>query len=241
MNLITELQNNSRNKSQKPRGVVLFEAPQYAVIATFNSNNRKTGKMIQVWIIHRYVNPVEAVKTGADVVICGDCKHRRFKGGACYVNVGQSVAAIFKAYQRGSYPKASDYLNVFDLFKGKAVRFGAYGDPALIPMEIVEGITAVASRWTGYTHMWQYSPQTAKYFMASVDNEAEYQNAIELGFRTFKVVMDGYEAKDNEILCPSEKGVSCLECGLCAGKEKKAKNIFIPVHGTIKSRFKVEG
>ena len=45
-------------------------------IATVDSGNRKTGSMVQSWIIRDDVHPVVASRTGADSAICGDCPHR---------------------------------------------------------------------------------------------------------------------------------------------------------------------
>lgn len=40
------------------------------------SGNRKTGRMVQTYILPVAVPPSEAVKTGADVSVCGDCELR---------------------------------------------------------------------------------------------------------------------------------------------------------------------
>ena len=91
----------------KPNGYVLqrgfspIDGKPFVVIMTMNSNNRKTGKMLQVWILNESVNPVEAIATGADYTICGDCPHRKQSDGSrsCYVNVGQAPNSIWKAYK----------------------------------------------------------------------------------------------------------------------------------------------
>ena len=42
------------------------------------SKNRKTGPMVQTHILRQDMRPIEAVNTGADVSICGDCPLRQF-------------------------------------------------------------------------------------------------------------------------------------------------------------------
>ena len=78
--------------------------------------------------------------------------------------------------------------------------------------------------------------------MASVDNVAEQIEAVAKGWRTFRVattVNDEVMLADNEIICPNvTKGINCADCGLCSGASMNAKNILIPVHGTLAKRFK---
>jgi hypothetical protein len=61
-----------------------------------NPENRKTGNMIQVWILCANESPVAAVKSGSDGIVCGDCKHRGngFSDRTCYVNVGQGALLL---------------------------------------------------------------------------------------------------------------------------------------------------
>src|SRR6185369_1388684 len=56
-------------------GYLLHEGAEVVVIATTESDNAKTGNMIQVWILTAAVDPITAVQTGQDVKICGDCPH----------------------------------------------------------------------------------------------------------------------------------------------------------------------
>ena len=84
----------------------MLDGAPIVVIATTKSSNRKTGDMVQTWILRSDIKPTEASKAGADASICGDCKHRWSLGGACYVNIGQGPGAIFRAYKRGNYPQA---------------------------------------------------------------------------------------------------------------------------------------
>ena len=64
------------------KGYVLHEGPSpfdgqpIVSIATLHSSNRKTGDMVQTWILPRDLHPLDVVKTGQDSCICGQCPHR---------------------------------------------------------------------------------------------------------------------------------------------------------------------
>src|SRR5580693_8814233 len=93
----------------RPNGYIIHEDSQIVIIATAfarKSSNPKTGDMIQVWILARDVNPLQALKTGEDIVVCLDCKHRGNggKNRTCYVRVANAPLGVWKAYQRGMYP-----------------------------------------------------------------------------------------------------------------------------------------
>ena len=195
-------------------------------IATFGSQNRKTGDMVQVWILPRDIKPTKAVKSGADEAVCGDCKHR---GTSCYVNVGQAPLTVWRKYHRGGYPEFDP-----EAFRGKAVRFGAYGDPAAVPVKVWETLAELADTHTGYTHQWKRFPELKPYCMASVDDEEEYQQAKTAGWRTFRVMPTGGQTLEKEFLCPSDRGVKCANCTMCDGAtaNDKRRDIAIHVHGS---------
>jgi hypothetical protein len=232
----------------KPSGYILYQTSSYAVVATTTSANRKTGDMIQVWILTRDVSPVHAVSQGLDAVVCFDCKHRGDLGAgrkrSCYVNVGQAPNASWKAYQNGRYPflPMAQYA---EIFTGRKVRFGAYGDPVLIPLAIIRAIVTIAAGWTGYTHQWKTRKyrEYSQYLMASVDSVSEYRKAKASGWRTFRVTSPNVsERAPQEIVCPAEsKGIQCLNCTLCNGARKVdlRKDISITVHGTGAGNFAI--
>ena len=111
---------------------------RFVVIATGvvrPSVNIKTGGMIQIWILLTDQSPIEGVQSGLDAdTICKGCPFA--SGHGCYVNLGHSPLGIWKAYHRGSYPA----LRGYSVFQDRAVRFGAYGNPSLIPLRIVKAI-----------------------------------------------------------------------------------------------------
>jgi hypothetical protein len=237
---------------------MLNQAPIVAIL-TLQSDNPKTGNMAQVWILPADMAPHDAVKTGADSSVCGDCKHRRGNGGACYVTPFQGPLSVFKAWQKGAYPIASQRILIQTL-AGRHVRLGAYGDPAALPAGVLLRLTGHAAGWTGYTHAWRTLEARARsaaehcdsrndpiivrsLCMASCDTVAEAEEAQALGWRTFRV----HGAADaapvgRESVCPAsdEAGhkLTCIECGVCSGTGGKGRgSIRIAVHGSLASRF----
>jgi hypothetical protein len=225
-------------------GFILHEDSQRVIIATgfeTASDNRKTGDMIQIWILVKAVSPTEAIRTGLDRLICGNCVHRgheengRFGvGRSCYVNPGQAPQGIWKAWKAGRYSP----LRSLECFAGRKVRFGAYGDPTHLPLSLALAIAGVASGHTGYTHQWR-KPSLQPWrslLMASVDSVAELVIARSLGWSTFRV---GSEASPGESLCASERiGTPCMDCLICAGARGGLESVHIPPHGTGATHFK---
>jgi len=214
------------------KGMILNETAETVQIITFSSSNIKTGDMAQIWILNRDIDPVTALKNGDSKKICFDCPH--LENGTCYVNVGQAPAQVYKAYKKGLYaPLDLDILKA--MIKWKAVRFGAYGEPVLIPLDLVKFIAENSRGYTGYTHQWKrleyldYAP----YFMASTETIEEGYKASQMGYRSFRVAKtEDTSISLKEIQCPNiDQGVQCRDCQLCNG-QSNGKNIVVPVHGT---------
>lgn len=232
-----------------PNGMILWEGPSLidgaplVVIATglrTGSTNVKTGDMVQTYILRSDIPPMEAVKSGNDVSICGTCPHRgdgTGKGRSCYVTLFQGPRGVYAAYKRGSYAKAIDLSEVGT---NRMVRLGAYGDPAAVPVTVWQHVLQQAEGWTGYSHLWQSIDPVvwAPLVMASVDSEAQMQSAHRLGYRTFRVTPQGEgPIKGTEVVCPAshEAGqkVECVDCKACMGTSAKARvSIQIQAHGT---------
>ena len=215
------------------KGMILSDYKNIVSIVTFKSNNVKTGDMAQIWIMRNDIDPVQAIKENKDDVICFDCPHR--KNRSCYVNAGQAPLQIYRSYKKGIY----ESLNLDKLsqaLKFKSVRFGAYGEPILIPLKIVKHIINSAMSYTGYTHQW-HNPKYKDYaplFMASIDSDKQLKQTIKNGLRSFRVSNNDL-ISNNEIICPNiTKGITCNACTLCdnQGRHKNAKSIVVPVHGT---------
>ena len=223
----------------KPTGYILWEGlspldqKPIVVVATLKSSNAKTGNMVQTWILRSDVNPVEAVNNGDDYSICGDCPHRKNDKGqrSCYVNVGQAPNAVFKSYKAGKYPRYS-YSDHGNIFRGRSVRFGAYGDPALMPFWLVRVVLMLCESHTGYTHQWRRFPHFAGIFMASCDNELDRCAAQMLGFKTFSVLSTITRAPRYATQCPATVQHSLAKCETCKLCDGAKRDIFVTAHGS---------
>lgn len=230
------------------RGKSLLDNNPIAVIATGifgKSENRKTGELVQTYILRTDISPELARRLGKDKSICGDCKHK--ENNTCYVNLCHGPIPVFNAFHNNKY---REFVSGDEqLFTDKKVRFGAYGDPAAVPVEVWEEISKISAGFVGYTHQWNNKKcdQRLKHFcMASVDSirgyDKEYENAKKLGWRTFRVYgtlkQEDFKSvlKSGEIICPASKEggllTNCKKCLICSGTSKpKVKDIMIPFHG----------
>jgi len=237
----------------KPNGYVLWSgaslidgAPVVAIVTgtASGSTNRKTGAMLQTYILRSDVEPTEAVRLGLDGSICGDCPHRgvpnvppglraagltlepgqvpALSGRTCYVNVGQGPLGVYRAYKRGNYPAAyapaSGLESMADIARGKLVRLGTYGDPAAVPVGVWRVLLRHATGHTGYTHQWRKAPQLRDLCMASADSFADLAEAHSAGWRTFRVATprDGDARFPAEVVCPaSAEAGKKLTCAEC--------------------------
>lgn len=237
-----------------PSSVILWEGPSridgqpivaIATNITTKSANSKTGAMVQTFILRQDIHPWEAIQTGADHSICGNCQHRLDPvtgKRVCYV-VPNSFMSVWNAYKRGSYRFATpDELR--SLFAGKAVRLGAYGDPAAVPLDVWQAVVSEAATWTGYTHQWR-DAGNADYrhlLMASCELAMDVRAADRRGWRAFWVespdgdpTLDGTEVP--AMRCPASKErqavnrdgvpVQCVTCGACAGTSSRNKRHII--------------
>jgi hypothetical protein len=230
------------NKTHRPTGYVLYENANIVAIATLETENPKTGNMVQICLLPRDIDPATAVKTGQDDIVCFDCPAR---GEYCYVNVWQAPLSVWRAYQRGNYPVLSSdgYRAVF---AGRKIRFGAYGEPILLPLLMVAQLAEVSDGWTGYTHQWRRPEYRAyrHYFMASCETAEDYMQAIRAGWRTFRVRTADQPLMAHEIACPAsdemQHRTTCENCRLCdgsTGANDARKDIAIIVHGRGSKNF----
>ena len=208
-----------------------------------DSENEKTGALVQTFIIRSDVAPTDALKTGQDESICGDCIHRpklasETGEAPCYVNVGRSVLSVFNAYKRGRYTYA-DNATIARALARKVVRLGTYGDPAAAPVQVWERITRYAAGRRGYTHQWNRpgfdAAAWARLVMASADSIDEAAHANLLGMRVFRVSI-GVDKQPGETICPASaeggKKSTCAKCTLCAGTSIQARDVVIADHAT---------
>jgi hypothetical protein len=224
------------------RGASLLDGAPIVVIATglaAGSRNSKTGNMVQTYIMRADAMPTDAIKSGQDSSICGDCIHRgdgTGKARTCYVNVGQGPLTVWKAWGRGVYPAAVTAAAVEQAGARRVVRLGTYGDPAAVPAAIWHALTRYAIGHTGYTHQWRKAPQLRTLCMASADNVADASEAHAIGWRTFRVALPCDAPRiDKESICPASaeagKKLQCAYCLACSGANGRRGSIVIQAHG----------
>ena len=205
--------------------MIIYENQEIVVITILKSTNKKTGNLAQTYILNK-----DTLKGG----FCESCTSDKI----CYVFNG--LKPVQDSYKAGKYPKVEN----IDL-SWKRVRLGAYGDPALIPLKILESWNL--KKHTGYTHMWRL-PHVQEYksvLMASCETEECVELARSLGWRVFYNRLDKWVTEKegdsfsaslvNVIECPnSSKSIQCDACMLCDGKKSQndpRKSIFIDPHG----------
>lgn len=226
--------------------MVIYENEMIVAIVTgvtgARSANRKTGDMAQLWILRRDMHPMDAIRTGNDNAICGDCPLRGVngKGRACYVNVGQAPSVIWKKYRDGGYARV-DVSTVAAMLRGRRIRLGAYGDPSFLPFELVSELVSQSDGWTGYTHQWRRCDQRfAGILMASADDIAGRREARAGGWRSFYVVPASVRidtvAGAVECAATRERNpLQCADCLMCAGTRHgtrtNAVDVVIAAHG----------
>lgn len=231
-------------------GFVFYDGPSsingapIVGIATMKSSNGKTGNMIQTFIVRADQHPLEALRTGADSAICGDCALRGSpdEPRLCYVDVGKSVSQVWSAWVRGAYPMATP-AQARAAAAGRKVRMGAYGDPFAIRRSAWDWLDA-ADGWTGYTHQWRRAnAQWLRAFaMASVDSLPELEMAQSLGWRTFRVRSAADHLAPREAPCPASKEAGqrkqCIDCMACDGADRRGKaSMVIVAHGIMAKHF----
>jgi hypothetical protein len=235
-------------------GLILWEGnsriddrPIVAIITGLedNSTNKKTGPMAQTWIIGTSVHPHEAIDTGDDVCVCGNCPLRKQSSGVrlCYVPQ-MPLGQIYRCFHAGVYPEYQPSAHA-DLLRFRyavyGLRIGSYGDPAAVPSQVWLDQIELARKgrgWTGYTRRWMHPENQIyrDYLMASCFSIAEQQEAIALGWRTYRIKGIGEANLIDEISCPGsiemDHSTICANCHLCDGAASpNAPSITIQIHG----------
>lgn len=231
-------------------GPSLYDGEPIVVLVQTGSKNRKTGDMVQTYILRSDIDPITASRTGKDSAICGTCPHMgkahdgdtgQAKDRTCYVLLAHGPLVKYKAYKAGRYERVTGHKAIRALGLGRMVRLGTYGDPACVPNYIWESLISAAQGHTAYTH-GTINPMPES-IMTSADSAIQAQQAWERGERTFRVISDLAQViKGKEIVCPASeemgKRATCDSCKLCAGASVKAKSVAIVAHGTSKRAAK---
>jgi len=232
-----------REKAAPPRhdrdGYVIYRGPStltgkpiVAIATGFvnESENEKTGPMIQTWILVDGMTPQEAIWSGDDVSVCGVCVHRgvsvhvselprgepkpRREGQeyksvnrSCYVVIPKRPTKVYTYYTQGAYPEVP-VEGLPELLRGHKLRMGSYGDPVAVPAHVWEAALTYAPKAkgrTGYTHQWRlpHAQRYRHFLQASVDSPEEMRSAHSLGWSTFRVGRVNEPPVDGvEIICP---------------------------------------
>lgn len=207
--------------------------------------NPKTGPMIQSWILPTDVSPYLAVKQeNGDEACCGYCPLKPLHVSSlvqksCYVarRAFQAPNSIWKKYNNKKI-QLREFKNVIKLLP-KPIRYGSYGDIAMIPQNDFESIHSYICNYlntkthTAYTHQHAhaFAYWTRRYAMASVENIYDARLFRAFGWRTFRI---GDNPDQDEIWCPNlTNNIQCIKCGLCNGKKNASdnrKSIVIKAH-----------
>lgn len=202
------------------------------------SQNEKTGRMIQTYIMRQDKSPSDSKRDDSDDAVCGDCPHRLLR--TCYVNTWRGPDGVWSQWKRGK--SAPFDLSAFSM---QLLRMGTWGDPAMVPLDVWLTLLAVTRGRTAYTHQWRDHPEYMPYAMASCDTPAEAAEAESLGWRVFAAWQG--ERPEGFTPCPAsaEQGrrlqcESCLRCDGAATAQSQPRSVFIEVHGSRKKAFQPE-
>jgi len=197
-----------------------------------HTSNRKTGYLLQSWILQQEFAPTFAASRGLDQGVCGSCPLKLSQIGSCYVHL-LPINNVYRKYVAGNYPKlGKNEIEVLKHYR-YPIRIGSYGDPTAVPFDVWKPIILASGKHTGYTHAWRNCENSWKqYLMASVQSLAEARIAQSQDWRIFRIIAPDAPLSDNEILCrhTEDDRNRCESCMLCDGKSSKP-NIADKVHG----------
>jgi hypothetical protein len=219
---------------------ILYQSRTVVAVVTGTekpSDNAKTGWMAQVWIL-----PKAGLGVTEQRAVCLRCplqpalREQREAGvWGCYVIKHRAPLNVWRRWREGAYPEIQP-----DALRRRMVRWGAWGEPVLVPERIVAAVNECAAGWTGYTHAWRAARFQAhrRWFMASVESEAGALEAQALGWRTYRMLKRGEEAGARELACPGRlsfedtNGTTCDRCLRCDGRTERegAGNITVRQH-----------
>lgn len=201
------------------------------------SFNIKTGAMVQAVVLTVDSKPTDAVKSGSDSNVCGNCPLRK---GICYVNL-VPWNNVYQNYLNDKIPFITKEVLERAKSKKQKLRITAYGDPAAVPFEVWDNLLGYFENHTGYTHQWHnLDDRWSSRLMASVETVEGFEVAKEVGWSTFRVRVKGTPILKSEIECPNirNKSIKCESCQLCNGNSKVQRHITVEAHGIKKKTNK---
>ena len=104
-------------------GASVFDGAPIVVIATLETSNAKTGAMVQTWILRCDIEPHQAIKTGDDSSVCGNCPQRHHSGRCvlCY-DTSSAPLSVYRSYKRGLYTLHIAATEHSSILAGRALR-----------------------------------------------------------------------------------------------------------------------
>jgi len=228
--------------------VIFFNGENIFVINKAKTSNKKISngdKLVQTYTFsleqYKYIKSI--VKPSLkdffklDANNCLDCPFSGNSGNAkCYTHKFMQFSG-FVSMLRSIKDSDLTILNndkfnqIEKLCKDTFIRFGSYGEPSLMPINLVKNMAENSKGWTGYTHQSgkDWASDFKDYFMASIENTDENSD-----WRAFRVLSKD-ASKSDAIQCPasSEGGnvSNCAKCGLCSGLlGKGTKDVKILQH-----------
>ena len=160
----------------------------------------------------------------------------------CYVRLGHGPSSVYRTFKAGRYPHIKDLSKTeqtatIERFKNaKKLRLGAWGEPSSDIKSSLFLARTAGKNTLSYTHQWRTNPQLKPFTMASVDTKADYLEAKELGWRTYRHTANLADDKnqiqlerfENETICPYvTKKLQCNQCGLCNGTQAKTQRDIV--------------
>jgi len=235
---------------------IVYRQGDTITIVTLNSTSNKKiassgEKIVQTYHFSREQYEVAQGKTtmaeffSHDGKVCFDCPFAVSNGAklsACYTHKMMQYSGFLSSLRSiGKLTSSFDEIPtlsdaqcdaIVEMASNKYVRFGTYGEPSLMPIELVKRMTDVSKSWTGYTHQWSKKSEFAPFFMASTHTVEEERIASLIGYRSF---VASPSPISQFISCPAstEMGFksNCSKCGLCSGTNGKGtKSVIILEH-----------
>jgi len=163
------------------RGPSRLDGGPIVAVLTDGSHNRKTGPMVQAWVLRADLTPRLALARRLDRSICGDCVHRSDGDGitsrSCYVRTQLGPTTIWQSIAAGDYEQPA-LEEAAQRLAGAQLRLCAYGDPVAVPFEIWRTLLLHVAGFTAYTHQFRTCDQRFRLFtMASVESDGERELA----------------------------------------------------------------
>ncbi len=154
----------TRNKKIAPENVDIIQTYTYSREQFFEAQNKTS---MQAFFSKDKANCMDcpfAVSNGAKLQDCYTHKINQYMGFL------SQLRSIKKEFGDWDYIPPLNWRHKEQIVKmsfNKYIRFGTYGEPSLIPMDVMNAMVWVAKSWTGYTHQWRKKPEYAAYLMAS--------------------------------------------------------------------------